>query len=211
MSSVAVDSKGQRLMTDVLIAGFTHRASKLYGISIPNEIIGVIFMFWFIDVCDEWDESLSGEPVTIDGQCAKMTKHRFCSIFGKKSVGTGVFEWRLRLKTNIGWCGIGIIRDDKQTLIDNQSSNIYFLVGDGICLMGDGTLYLDGLTNSCDDYCPKLAGKGTLITVTLNMDEKTIAYKIDDKQYEPKAIPLSIDKYRLVVSFNNINDEIELL
>ena len=211
MSSVTVDSKGQRLVTDVLIAGFTHRASKLYGMTIPNEIIAVIFMFWFIDICDEWDESLCHESVNIAGQCAKMTKNGFRSIFGKKCIGAGVIEWRLKLKTDVNWCGIGIIRDDKQTLIDNQNSNIYAPLGAGICLIGDGTLYLEGLTNSCNDYCHKFGSTGTLITITLNMDKKTITYKIDDEQYEPKAIPLSIDKYRLAVSFSKINDEIELL
>ena len=211
MSSCGVDAEGERIIADVLIAGFTHETSKSYGIVIPDEIIGVIFMFWFIDVCDEWDKSLNGGSVTIDGQCAKVTKDKLCSIFGKKSVGTGIFEWRLRFKTYIDWCSIGIIRDDNQTIFDNQHGYIYHLTGDGICLMYDGTLWLNGFANLSRDYCANVTGKGILITITLNMDENTIAYKIEDKQYEPKAIPLSIDKYRLIVSLENINDEIELL
>ena len=75
MSSVAVDSESQRLVTDVLIAGYTHETVKLYGITMPDEIIGVIFTFWFLDDCDEWDKSLFHESVNIDGQCATMTEN----------------------------------------------------------------------------------------------------------------------------------------
>ena len=61
------------------------------------------------------------------------------------------------------------------------------------------------------DYGNKCTEKNTIITMTLNMDEKTIAYKINDKQFETKKIPLAINKCRLVVTLNRADDEIELL
>ena len=211
MSSVAVDSRGQRIVSDVLIAGFTHEASKLYGMTIPNEVIGVIFIFWFIDVCDEWDKSLSHESVNIVGQCAKMTKDTHCSIFGKQSINKDIFEWNLKLNTNIDRFWIGIIRDDTETLIKNQDTGAYVLMQDGLSLFNAGNLLMGGFSKVWYRYCDKFTAKDTLITVTLDMDDETIAYKIDDKQYDTKLISLSIDKYRLVVGLERTDDEIELL
>ena len=90
--SASLDSSGNRIVSDILIAGFTHESTIEYNIAIPDEIIGVIVMFWFVDVCDEWDKSLADEAVIIDGQCVKLEKSKMCTIFGTKSVTSGSFE-----------------------------------------------------------------------------------------------------------------------
>ena len=154
---------------------------------------------------------MSHESVKINGQCARMTKSTKCSIFGKKSINKGTFEWRLRLKTYIDRFWIGIIRDDTETLIKNQDTAAYVLTQDGVSLFNDGNLLLGGFMNFLYGYCDKFSAKDTMITVTLNMDEKTIAYKIDDKQYDTKLLSLSVDKCRLVVGLERTDDKIELL
>lgn len=211
MSTFIVDANCQRVTTDVLIAGFTHEASKVYKIAIANEIIGVIFMFWYIEVCDEWDRSFCADSINIVGSCAKSVEGGHSSAFGKKIVEKGIFEWRLKFNTDINYCYIGIIRDNPQVLTINQKDNVYCLCGGGICLASSGTLYLGRLSNIWGGYSNKFTKKNTIITLTLDMDKKRIKYKINDKQYKSKKIGLSVDKYRLIVSFQRENDEIELL
>ena len=74
MSSLVIDAEGQRITNDILIVGFIHETARKYYITIPNEIIGIIFRFCFIDVCDESDKSLCGWNVIINEQTAKTCK-----------------------------------------------------------------------------------------------------------------------------------------
>ena len=107
---------------------------------------------------------------------------------------------RLKLKTEIDYCSIGVIRDEMHTLMK-----------DGASLINGGNLYLGGFGNVRCHYVNTFTEKDTIITMTLNKDQNTIAYKINGKQCDTKAISLSIDRYRLVVSLERSNDEIELL
>ena len=59
-------------------------------------------------------------------------------------------------------------------------------------------------------YCRAYSKKDTVITVTLNVRHKTIAYKINDKQTKTKAINLSMNKYRHAVALTNSNNTIAL-
>ena len=63
--------------------------------------------------------------------------------------------------------------------------------------------------NYCDDMTKM--DKGVLVCVMLDADKRTIAFKINDKQYETKSIGVIINKYKLIVTIMNKNHEIELL
>lgn len=190
-SSVVVDGS-DNVTTEILVAGYTRETIETFKIVMPNEIIGVIFMFWFIDIGDEWDQSLSHEAVTIVGQCAKLTRRIFSLIYGRLSVASGIYEWRSKFRTGVNYCFIGIIHDDQQKLIKNRNTRVWSLTGDGTALHTGGSLYLGSLISICDGYSDTFMAKDTIISMTLNMDEKTIAYKINDKQYKSKKNSCSI-------------------
>lgn len=67
-----MDADGKRIKTDILCRRYIHESLDRYNIVIPDEIIGVIFMFWLIDICDEWDQSLCHKLVDIDGAVFKI-------------------------------------------------------------------------------------------------------------------------------------------
>lgn len=209
--SLIVDAKGEHITTDILITGFIHDTTNNNDIIIPNEIIGIIFAFWFIDTCDKWDKSLCHETVNIAGQCVKLKKDNMCSIFGTKSVEKDVFEWRLRYKTRVR-CEIGIIEDDIEILTTYQTSSGYMYTSNGLALMVHaGRLSLGTLFDIDRRYSDPTVAKGTLITLTLNMNDKTVAFKINDKQYGTKKIFYPKNKYRLAVSIQFADMELELL
>ena len=129
-----------------------------------------------------------------------------------ESVQSGTYEWQLKFKSEIKWLCIGMIRDEPEILEGNQNSNNFVWQDDGIGLFSNsGNLYVNGWVDSHHGYCNKFSKKDTIITITLDMDDNTISYKIDDTQYETVTIPLTINAYRLSITLDAIDAEIELL
>ena len=95
---------------DSLVYGYIREKMKEYKLVLPEEIIKLCFEFWFLNVSDEWDKSLCHELVDIDGQCFKISDKfrklisnpvRVFTVFGCKSIESGIYEWKLRFKTKI--------------------------------------------------------------------------------------------------------------
>ena len=98
LSSLDVDAKGARIMTDILTGGYLRqRIEQIYTLPIPSQIQTLCFMYWFIKGLDEWDvEMCKDDNVKFNGQIVKV---RNCtrSIYGRNSVSSGQYEWKLRL------------------------------------------------------------------------------------------------------------------
>ena len=90
-------------------------------------------------------------------------------------------------------------------------TNTYALSRDGLLLASNASLYLDGFDVCEYNYCHEFGEKDTVIIIKLDMDKKTICYEINDKQYETKDIPLAINEYRLAITMEGKDEEIELL
>ena len=211
MPSFSVDSKGDRIKTDILICGYIRKFVGQYLIHVPKEITRIIFLFWFVKVCDEWDRSLCPQSVIINGSSVKLNKNKTHTIFGVNAIETGTYEWIFKLVTEVKWFCIGIIRDDMKILKSYQHSAMYFDEAHGVQLGNYGSMYgiPDGIRYLCSRQ--RLTEKGTIIIMTLDMDKSTISFKINDQQYATKSISLSIKKYRLALSLKNVEEEIELL
>ena len=212
MASCSVDSNGRTIQTDILVYGYIRNVMEEHQLEIPDEIIGVCFVFWFIQTCDAWDESLCTDFAAINGQYAKLNAGKISTLFGSKSVDSGSYEWRIKFVTKIPWCCLGIIKDELDILKMKKTSNCFFRNGDGIGLVpGTGNLYLYDFFEIEKGYCQQEKDKDTIISMTLDMDNKTINYKINDKQYESKRITLDINKYRFAVSIKKVGAEIAFL
>ena len=202
---------GQRISSDILVSAFTHQVIQKYDISIPSDIIGIIFMFWFIDVCDEWDEYSSSKSVKMDEQCAHWTDSQMHNGFGKKMIEKGIFEWKIKFKNNINFVGFfGVIKDDIDILVQNKDACHYVGNSNGVVLFANGTLFPTGYDQPIRHYCQSFINQDPLIIMRLDMDSKTITFKINEKQYETKSIPSTIAKFRLVITLATPN-EVELL
>ena len=215
MSSYSVDSNGDRIKTDILVSGYVKEFVAQHEIQVPDEIIGVLFMFWFIDVCDQWDMSLCHESVVIGGPCVTLNKgtdYQYRTIFGTKCVRAGYYSWIIKFNTDIRWFLVGIIKNDIKILENNQLQNVvsYLLNRNGVVLGGNGVLYRNGAQNQ--SYCDRfgITNKDTSINMTLDMANKTINYKINDKQYETKSIQAA-NAYRLVVAISWEDGGLQLL
>ena len=213
MATYVVDKDGNRIITDILVCGYSRQASDEYNMTIPNEIIRLCFIFWFIEVCDEWSKELSYSGYKIDGANAKLeaTELGLLTVFGTHSIGKGIFEWKIKFKSNIKWICIGVIVDDDKALEENKKNNNYGFHQDMGCFLLNlnGLMYYSGTRYA--KYAKSFTMKDTVVTMTLNMDKHTISYKVDDKDYGVGCDKLYKDKYRLAVTGDTKGDEIELL
>ena len=82
MSTLQVDHNGNRIRTDILICGYLREEieDKL-KILIPSEIQKLCFVYWFIDICDEWDiASHTKKKIAVDKQTITTIERGYCSM-----------------------------------------------------------------------------------------------------------------------------------
>ena len=214
---LAIDANGNRILTDILVSGYIREHMKKYiDLSIPNEIINLLFLFWFVNICDTWDKLSSYSFFDINGAVLKLNKKEnedcafLCSAFGYQTVENGIFEWKIKFNTRIEWICIGIIPDYKQSLEKDVTDNNYgFSESGGGCflLSVNGAIY----HGSSMGYCPIFHDKDTIITVILDMDNNTLSYKINDQDHGVAWDAIKHKKYRLAVTMRDDSDEIEFL
>ena len=222
MASFNVDSNGKRIKTDILVCGYIRHIMNNHKLQVPDEITGLCYLFWLIQVCDVWDKSLCSVNVEIAGSCARLSDGEMTTLFGMQNVKIGTFKWHLRLKTKINWGCIGIIKDDKQYIEQNKCDNEYgFETGCGCFLFlfededdheENGALWFDDVENR--NYANNPTSEpGTIIEITLNMDDHTIKYKINDTEYKTVKIESLSSEigYKLAITIDAEGDEIELI
>ena len=100
MASFCCDANGnqRKIKTDILVAGYVRDIVEEFTTrNIPDEIIQLCFMFWFVTVCDEWDKSMTyptHEIMEIDGDVFRWKDGYergkddvyLCTAFGTKIV-----------------------------------------------------------------------------------------------------------------------------
>lgn len=219
MASVAVDKNGSSITTDILVSGHVRNCMKEYAFDIPDEIIGILFIFWFIPFCDEWERSLIDERVKIDKQCATLTDNGSCTLFGSHSVDAETFTWKLKFNTTINWITIGVIKDSPDILEAGKNTHCFgFNYNEreedhGCIVTGQGKIYCNCRLSQGIGYTDPLSAEGTIVEITLNMSQHSVTFKVNDKDYGVGTDQLHGNKYRLVtaVTLNQKNSQIELL
>ena len=224
MAALQVDVNGNRIKTDILTSGYLRQdIENEFKISIPSEIRGLCFEFWFIKVCDEWDKSYHAENTDIvefNGQIAKRkigVSSIYVTLYGSHSAKSGEYEWRLNIKS-VGEAGIciGVIEDEEENLKKHHKDFDYDLYGYGCWWFADGSV------SAQDNMSRKVFTKSfrrnhafvmndVIIGIKINIETKKISYSIDGDDYIEAPLTLTKDKYRLAVTLFNLGDEIELL
>lgn len=207
MATFSTDRDGQRIVTDILVAGYIRNISKQYNLAIPHDINGICFEFWIIRVSDEWDQSLIGKHIKIDGQLVQLSKDRkFGSCFGCYSISKGTHSWTVKFGTDIDWVVIGIIEDDPTTLAYVANHNPFDMTD-----CGHWILNLNEYFGDRPGYHPEVRKSGSTVTVTVDMDNHSLSYKVNDTECGVATNELNKEKYRFMITFFYSDDVIELL
>ena len=213
MAHFAVDCEGKRIETDILVAGYINEHMNQYELQIPDDIIGICFLFWFIKVCDEWDREHLPGAVKIDGQTVKATSWGDQCVYGCHSIDKGSHQWTLQLtrKTTGKWFCIGIIEDKPEILKEFQNS-VNFILEHGCLLHSDGKFYRGSITYG-ESYMgqTRFEEEDTRIAMALDMDNHTLSFNIDGIDYGVATNKLDKDRYRMVITLDTENHEVKLL
>ena len=208
-----VDSSGNRIKTDILSTGYIRQEIEKNGkLLIPAEIKQICFDYWFIHVCDEWDKQYSNDKYEINGSCIKLKgeEGRKSSAYGKHVVESGIYSWEIKIKSPlIHWVCIGVIQDDDKLLKKHRNNSDYENYDYGGCLFRNGAWYSHGRSRT--GYGPGFGGQNDVVEMILDMNNHTISYKVNDEDYGIACNKMNKDKYRLVINFDDVDDEIELL
>lgn len=218
MSTLAVDQNGDRITNDILTSGYLRQEIEdSYKISIPTEIKQVCFDFWFIKICDEWDiEICEHKGIQFSGPIVQLNLSSGRALYGRHSVSSGQYEWRLRVRSeSTAGFAIGIIQDDK---LENYVASITSLYGEGMGAFWatfNGMFYqTSGSLKLTQPYTDEIGNLMNLcVTMRFNVDDKTITYSVNDEDNDGVVDISSIFKneksYRLYVYC--LDGSIELL
>ena len=204
MPQFAVDGKGNKIKTDILVTGYIREYGKEYSLLIPVDINTLCFQFWIIKICDEWDEEFSFKNIDIDGPIVKYKGN--CDealVYGCHSIDKGSYSWEIQMtrKTDEAWFFMGIIEDEPD-ILKKSSTDFDYLFDNACCLHDDGKLSR-GRISSGKPYIPTnvLRSKKYKIQMTLDMDNHTLRYAVNGKDYGVATNELDKKRYRMVVTF----------
>ena len=152
----------------------------------------------------------SAEGIKVDGSTVKLEDDAMSSIYGSHNVDQGSYSWKIKFVTDIRWICFGIINDDEEVLEKYRYRNDYDGI-EGGHLYTTGTFYSGEGCKAIYSYSDFIRDKDTIIEMTLNMDEKSLNYKINGKDHGIVAYPLTKDKYRMVINLCWESNIIELL
>ena len=186
MSTIAFDANGKRILTDILTSGYLRqKIVDKYEISIPSEIKKLCFEFWFIDICDMWDNKLyTKSKLEIGNQFLKA------SIMGCQRVSSGQYEWKLRLR-DVSVC-VGIVRDASKYYKDGYG---------GFWYVGGHFFYPEfGKIVTFKSFKSKIK-PGITIGVKIDFELQSLYYSVDESEYVKAPYIVSENaSYRLMVT-----------
>ena len=221
MSSLfPVNANGKRIKTDILVVGWVREFSISNKLIIPKDITNTCFVFWLLKVCDEWDKyystahyRFSNDSVSLQVKDDEDGHLDYTpSMYGSHSIGSGSYQWTITIKRNVDWICVGIIEDKHKILQKFLTENDYDYENGGFVMLPTGVIYYRG--GITFDFCDELKGswdESLIVIMTLNMDDHTLSYKINDKDYGIAMEDIPQKSYRFVINMNHDGDEVEFL
>ena len=196
--------KGQRL----LISGYVRNMERVYIFeNIPNVINDIIYLF--LKFYDQWSTKYSSSKIEIDKDgLSFVVKEDAChSAFGEHVVRDGLFVWRIQIMVN------QIDADEHEgpyvgVIVDNEDNLARYADGDNWEDCGYQWCAVNGtfVTNnkmSCSgrgNYLLEWDGKGDILEISLNLNELTLRFKVNDKDRGVAVKDIEKTAYRLVLT-----------
>ena len=193
---------------ELLVAGFVREIERMYDIkNIPNEINDIIYLYQ--RHYDEWDTKWSNDKVSIDETNTRITINNggHAMAFGKHVVSQGIFIWRIKIscfnKTSFESPPyVGIIENNDKNLERYKDDFLWDNVGYQLC---GGNSLLCGPADygdyvKTDDYQCLWKNQDDILEIKLDLNEKTVGFKINDKDFGVAFGNIRKTQYRLALS-----------
>ena len=145
----------------------------------------------------------------------------FEAVFGTDIVSKGINCWKIRvnkLYTDYDIDGlyhlfIGVFDDTKADMEKMKNSNLSNkrMIGGYIYEVTYGHTFSDGCGNYTHRLKPRVSKDGDIVDLILDLDNRTLGCKINDKDIERSIDGIKDGKYRLCVCMYYGDTELELL
>ena len=193
------------------IYGYIRQYEQSRQINIPEGIILVLILFYGNEK-DDWDPNYISKYMKLSDRTVTQISHAFGSSYGKRIMDSGIFKWRLKINQceNNGFIfGIRRVGDPNNP----PPTHTWFTNGG----WDSGYAFRSRYSRLTDDDGYAL-GKpygaspenGSIIEMTLDLDELTLSYIIDGKDYG-KAFDIKRGKYRMGFYMDQKDDSVSLL
>ena len=193
----------------LLVAGYMRKVEKNHiSLTIPAEINDIIYLYQ--RYCDQWDDEISSDDINIDEQSSIITidDNEYCTAFGKHIVTQGIFVWRLKFVTvkRDGWHAppyVGIMENNDKNIKQYGGNSMGLWERDGYQLC-TGNSTLCGPSNEdhiiTDNYQCLWTKQDDILEITLDLNQLTLSFKVNDKDYGIAFSNIRKTQYRLVLS-----------
>ena len=198
------------------ILGYIRAYEKVNNTIIPKGIVLMVILFYGNDT-DKWDPQCISNGMILSNLDRTITKTSgsFESSYCAKIIESGIFKWKFKIEHRYGPIIVGIWKDK-----DDSSSpplNTLFTKknfgcgGYGFCSWtGAFLIEEDSKGGIMGKTYGVILNKGAIIEMILDLEQLTLSYIIDGKDYG-KAFDVEKCKYRAAVCMYNKENAITLL
>ena len=199
---------------ELLLWGYMREVERIYKIrNIPHEINNIIYLY--LKICDKWSRKYSSNYIKIN-ECNTLINvegNVTHTAFGEMVVSEGVFVWRIQILALVHDGSyleapfIGIIEDDEGKLEFYRDSDIWGYCGYQLCAGDTGQLfcYMDYKQGTpkhieTEDYRCEWKEDGDILEMTLDLNKRTLSFKVNDKDFGVAYSNIKQTSYRLALS-----------
>ena len=193
---------------ELLVAGYVRNVETIHKIkSVPIEINDIIYLYQRL--LDVWNKKYSNEGVVIDESTGIMSvnSEEDVTAYGSIIVSKDVFKWRIKL-VSVGENDIvtpsfiGIIENEEALLMRYQDRFHWDRNGCQLC-GGSGSLYssMPGILKPLHgNYQCRWKKQDDILEMTLDLNEHTLSYKVNDTDFGVAFKNIRQNEYRLAWS-----------
>eukprot|EP01084_Bolivina_argentea_P109548 195826_1 len=210
----------------LLVLGYIRSIGKEYKIkNFPKEVTDIIHEYEKL-VHDKWSKKYSHKDIIINEESISSISWSACdegTAYGSEVIDHGVFEWRIKILCPLSRIYqvysagplIGIIEDNESVLQRWQDDIEWNECSDGYQYEGIiGNFYTGNSTAtniiSHNSECIWF-DQNDILTMTLNLDERTLSFKMNDKDWGVAFGNIEQKKYRLALSMYDCKAEFAIL
>ena len=196
----------------LLVWGYIRRVGKQYrSLSIPLEINDIIYLYQRL--YDQWNQEIKHRDrhvsVDTDKSIITINTNYQWTIYGTKIVKEGEFSWKVKIisfnrneTSHYPYIGI-VVEKDKE---DFQDDDDFAAIGYQLC-GGSGRLYAFSDVQEEKELERDIwVNDGDILEMSLNLDEQTLSYKINDTDFGALFTGVKPDQYRLALGVGRCKD-----
>lgn len=182
--------------------------------NIPKEITNIISSYVILD--RQWNEKYSHNRLTIYNQrILNIYSNECMTAYGFLTVSDGIYKWKIKILSlnmvNTPWDKgsyppyIGLIEDNKQYMQQGLTKTDWYRYGYQITRYRSLLCRKESVAMNCYMYhqlC-KWNKSGDILEITLDLNEKTISFKLNDEDFGIAFRNVVKTNYRLAISVTN--------